>query len=112
MAVIINIKNKNMKRNLKVPCTYYNGQPLTRKEGDKDVHVMIHDIVSQALFDISTGVSLTPDEKYQAFRVSQKICSKPESVELEAKDIVLIKKIIAPSFSAGVYGQIVDLLEK
>lgn len=98
-----------MKRNLKKELLYFNGEPL--KDEKKDP-VLINDVLGKALFEVSTSVGLSPEEKYQAFKISQRIAANPEAVELESNDIVLIRKVMAPSFSAGIYGQIVDLLEK
>ncbi len=100
-----------MNKNLKKPILYFNGEELTENVNGKKVTVLMSTVVARAMFEVSTSAGLTPEEKYQAFKISQRIAAKPDSVELESADIVLIRKVITPSFSAGVYGQIVDLLE-
>ena len=101
-----------MKKNLKVALRWFNGSELTEKTtNDTELPIMISDVVAKALFEVSTSAGLTPEEKYQAFKISQRIMNEPRNVELDASDVVLIRKVIGPSFSAGVYGQIIDLLE-
>jgi hypothetical protein len=104
-----------MKKNLKAPLRLFNGAEITvtEKVDGKEVKkpVLVSDQIGQVLWErASTGV--TPEEKYRAFKIAQRIAACPEKVELEAEDITLIKKMIAPVFSAGIYGQIVDLLEE
>lgn len=98
-----------MKKNLKVALRWFNGSEL--KEKGTELPIMISEVVAKALFEVSTSAGLTPEEKYQAFKISQRITNEPRNVELDASDVVLIRKVIGPSFSAGVYGQIIDLLE-
>ena len=100
-----------MKRNLKKSLLYFDGNTLTENKNGKDTPILICDVLAKAMFEVSTSVGLSPDEKYQAFKISRRIVANPEAVDLESADVVLIRKIITPSFSAGIYGQIVDLLE-
>ena len=100
-----------MKKNLKKGLFYLNGEALTEKKDGTDTPILICDVLARAMFEVSTSAGLSPSEKYQAFKISQRIVANPEAVDLESADVVLIRKVIAPSFSAGVYGQIVDLLE-
>ena len=98
-----------MNVNLKKTIAYFNGETI---KNEKQADVLISDVVARALFEVSGGnVPLTPDEKYRCWKISQRIIANPDAAELEADDIVLIRKIISPALSAGVYGQIVDLLE-
>lgn len=105
-----------MKKNLKKKLTFINGEPLTTQTMGEDgkkqsVPLLASDVISRAMFEVANAVPLSPEEKYKAFKICQRIMANPEAAELESDDIVLIRKIIGPSFSAGVYGQIVDLLE-
>lgn len=101
-----------MEKNLKKPLVYFDGTVLNEKVADKEVPFLISNVLAKAMFDVSTSAGLSPDEKYQAFKISQRVAADPEHVKLESPDIVLIRKVIAPVFSAGVYGQIIDLLER
>lgn len=99
-----------MKMNLKTPVLYFDGNKIKKSDSDEDV--LVSDLLAQALFEVAgSNVPISPEEKYRCWKISQRIVAKPEATDLESEDIVLIKKIIAPSLSAGVYGQIVDLLE-
>ncbi|SEF47779.1 hypothetical protein SAMN05216354_0601 [Xylanibacter ruminicola] len=104
-----------MKKNLKVALRQFGGAEITITEtvGGKEVRkpALISEQVGQALWQHATAGD-TPEEKYRAFQIAQRIAENPEAVELSNEDIVLIKKIIAPVFAVGYYGQIVDLLEK
>ena len=99
-----------MKKNLKKPLVYFNGVELKEKKDGEETPILASDVLAKALFEAATQ-GLSPDEKYQAFKLSQRIVRNPEAVELESVDTVLIRKLIAPAFSAGIYGQLVDLLE-
>ena len=95
--------------NLKKTILYFDGKPI---QNEKKEDVLVCDLLARALFEVAgSNVPISPEEKYRCWKISQRILAKPEAAELESEDIVLIKKIIAPSLSAGVYGQIVDLLE-
>lgn len=95
--------------NLKKTILYFDGKPI---QNEKKEDVLVCDLLARALFEVAgSNVPISPEEKYRCWKISQRILAKPEATELESEDIVLIKKIIAPSLSAGVYGQIVDLLE-
>ena len=95
--------------NLKKTILYFDGKPI---QNEKEEDVLVCDLLARALFEVAgSNVPISSEEKYRCWKISQRILAKPEATELESEDIVLIKKIIAPSLSAGVYGQIVDLLE-
>ena len=57
------------------------------------------------------SIQLSGEEKLRAYRVACKIGKNSENVDIEAEDIILIKKILCPVMAVGGYGQIVDLLE-
>lgn len=103
-----------MKKNLKAPLRQFNGADYTVSKivNGKEVQepVMASDQIGEVLWtQASTGTS--PEEKYKAFKIAQRIAMNPEAVNLSDDDVVLIKKVCAQVFAPGVYGQIVDLLE-
>lgn len=104
-----------MKKNLKAPLRLYNGASVkvTETENGKEVtkEIMICDQIGQALWECSQSTGLSPQEKYQAFKIAQRIARNPEKVELSTEDIALIKRIIGGFYSPGFYGQMVELLE-
>ncbi len=69
--------------------------------------------VSKLLFNLSTlgGVPLDADQKYEAYRLCQRITAAPEKVELTAEDVVFLKRVCGEQLSAGAYGQVCDILE-
>lgn len=103
------------KKNLKVAILQFGGAEFTTtlvvdgKEVKKPV--MISDQIGQVLWEVANS-ELSPEEKYKAFKIAQRIAANPEAVELSSEEIAMIKKMIAPVFAAGVYGQMVDALEK
>lgn len=110
------------KKNLKVPFYQFNGQELkVNKVVDgvivKDAEgrpvmetVLVSDQIGQVLWEKSTSTA-SPDEKYKAFKIAQRIAANPEEVELSDDDLELIKAIVATVFHPGYFGQVVDLLE-
>ena len=69
--------------------------------------------VSKILFNLSSlgGVPLDADQKYEAYRLCQRITATPEKVELTAEDVVFLKRVCGEQLSAGAYGQVYDILE-
>lgn len=103
------------KKNLKVAILQFCGTEFTTtvvvdgKEMKKPV--MASDQIGEVLWQAANS-ELSPEEKYKAFKIAQRIAANPEAVELSSEEIAMIKKMIAPVFAAGVYGQMVDVLEK
>ena len=56
------------------------------------------------------GEGLSDDEKYTAYKVMEKIRLSEGDVDIEDKESVLIKKTCGKTVAAGIYGQIVKLL--
>lgn len=73
----------------------------------------VAEAVCVALFNASTlnGAPMSPEEKYKAFKLSQRIAANPDGVVLDGADVNLIKAIVGASYSAGAYGCVCDLLE-
>lgn len=65
------------------------------------------------LFSVSKidGQPLSPEEKYMAYKLCGRIAASPENVELTSEEGTFIKRLAANIYSAGAYGQIVDLIE-
>ena len=110
------------KRNLKVPLRQFGGAEVKIKKIENGIvvvdaegnpvmeTVLVSDQLGQLLWEKSTS-NATPEEKYQAFKIAQRIAVNPEAVELSTKDTELVKKVAAMVYDPGYYGQIVDLLE-
>ena len=76
---------------------------------DNGKELVIKDIVCRYLYLCGDG--FTADEKYEAYKLMQKILLSTDKVEIEDKESILIKKACEKFLSAGAYGQIVDLLK-
>ena len=65
------------------------------------------------LFNLSTlrGTPVPAERKYQAYKLCQRIAANPREVELTTEDCSLLKEVASETYSAGAYGQVVDLIE-
>lgn len=84
----------------------YKGEDATEKEQT----ITIKDAVCQRLY--LSGEGITPDEKYEAYKLMLRIVPSDGAVEIKDKESVLIKKICDKTLTAGAYGQLVDLLNE
>ena len=107
-----------MKKNFNVPFRNWKGEVIVspvKNENGEEIYKpqIIGDTVGKLLFEVidSQSMQLSGEEKLRAYRVAFKIGKDAENVDLEAEDIILIKKILCPIMAVGGYGQIVDLLE-
>ena len=107
-----------MKKNFNVPFKNWKGEvivsPVKNENGEETYKPQIMgDIVGKVLFEVidNQSIQLSGEGKLRAYRVACKIGKDAENVNLEAEDIILIKKILCPVMAVGGYGQIVDLLE-
>lgn len=73
----------------------------------------VGEVLALTLFNSQSlkGQPMTPEQKYMAFRISQKMASDLRNVTLNAEEVMLIKEISAEMFSSGAYGTIVDLID-
>lgn len=107
-----------MKKNFNVPFRNWKGEvivtPVKNENGEGTYKPQIMgDIVGKVLFEVidRQDMQLSGEEKLRAYRIACKIGKDAENVDIEAEDIILIKKILCPVMAVGGYGQIVDLLE-
>lgn len=98
-----------MNRNFKVAMKGYDGNVLKNGKGEPQ---MVSDVVGLYLYTAGSKKPFEPADKMRAYRLSVKMQENPESVNLEAEDITLIKEVISDQLVAGAYGQIVELLER
>lgn len=73
----------------------------------------IADAIATHLFNLNHvgGSATTAEQKYMAYSLSKRISSDPEAVVLTTEEGSFIKRVCAEVFTAGAYGQIVDLIE-
>ncbi len=69
--------------------------------------------IATRLFNLDKmdGVCVSADEKYRAYSLSRRFSDSPDAVNLTTEEAAFIKKVCADTFTAGAYGQIVDLIE-
>lgn len=58
----------------------------------------------------SAGEGLTDEEKWNAYKLMNRIAASDGTIDIEDKESVLIKKICGHTLTAGSYGQLVDAL--
>lgn len=65
------------------------------------------------LFNLSTlgGAMVPAEKKYLAYRLSLRISTCPDAVELTTEEASFIKEVSAEAYSAGAYGRVADLIE-
>lgn len=57
------------------------------------------------------GSPATPEQKYTAYTLCRRIQADAASVELTTEEGTFLKDIASEAFSAGAYGQVVDIIE-
>lgn len=112
-----------MKRNFNTPLKGFGGIPITEKVKNSDGSVSEKplNVASQLgarLFYAGSeqqgnrgGEQLSDDDKLRCYRISVQLSEHPSDVELTVEDCALVKRIASREFVAGVYGQIVDIIE-
>jgi hypothetical protein len=69
------------------------------------------DSIARGLF-LGRGVSVTSaDEKYAANKLSTRIITARDDIELTEEEVALIKKVAAVTLTPGAYGQVLDFIE-
>lgn len=113
-----------MKVNLNQPFKSYDGTDLTENvevtRFDKKVvekkPVVIAESLAQHLY-MGNGLRSSGDqqkddaEKFQAYKLCQRIMSTKTPIDLSIEEMALIKKVASYSLAPGAYGQIVELME-
>lgn len=102
-----------MEVNLKRPFVDNYGEVVCEMRKGVPEQTEIGRQVAKLLFNLSTlgGVPLDAEQKYEAYRLCQRITGTPEKVELTAEDAVFLKRVCGEQLSAGAYGQVCDILE-
>lgn len=57
------------------------------------------------------GLQIPAEKKYELHKISRKIASNPDAVEITTEEASLLKEVAAEAYSCGAYGQIVDIIE-
>ena len=94
-----------MKVNFNKPFTDCFGKSIEGKN--------ISEQVCMSLFNLSTlsGTPVPADKKYMAYSLCNRISSSPDEVEMSTEEASFLKEVCNENYSAGAYGQIVDMVE-
>lgn len=95
-----------MKRNFNQVIKDFDGQPL--KSNGKEQKM--GELVARQLFAVNYGKNA--DEKLRAYKLCNMLLSNPDSAEITTEDATMIKEVMASTCAAGIYGQVVDIIEK
>lgn len=96
-----------MKKNLNVELLDFKGKPVT----EKDKKIIIKDVVINALMSVDPQKNIDGTEKFNRYKLAQKIDTKPENCELSSEDIVKIKEVVGQGYGPLVVGFVFNLLE-
>lgn len=98
-----------MIRNFKQTIKDYKGQPLKDGQGNEQ---MMSDLLGAQLFAAGGKTALSQEDKMRAYKLCVQMQQHPETVELTTEDATLVKTIVSEGFVAGVYGQVVSIIEQ
>jgi len=74
--------------------------------------IVISDKLAELLFFAgNSDFRMTREEKWRAYKISQKLIAGGGIIDMEAEDAAMIKEVCAQCLAAGVFGQICDLIE-
>lgn len=74
--------------------------------------IILSDKLAELLFFAGNSeFRMTRDDKWRAYKTSQKLIAGDGTIEMEAEDAAMIKEVCAVCLAAGVFGQICDLIE-
>ena len=98
------LKPKNMKVDLNRRFRGFKGNEL---DGDN-----VATAVAEALFNYGKDKPVGRDEKFKAYVLCQRIIQGGGVLDLESEDVTLIKEVCGEGLTAGVYGQVYELVER
>ena len=103
-----------MKVNLNRNLLDHKGQEAVELVDGKEGKKSLRDMISEALYATGMNAQLGMDmaKKLRAYKMLQQIINNRGVLDIETDDATLLKEICAEFFTAGVYGQIYDLIEK
>lgn len=75
--------------------------------------IIISDKLAELLFFIGNSeFRITRDNKWRAYKISQKLIAGNGTIDMEVEDATMIKEVCAECLAAGVFGQICDIIEE
>lgn len=88
----------------------FDGKPIL-KPGDDQTPITLREVITTACVNADPRTVTTGEEKMRIYRVLQK-AHKEGPLELDAAEIVLVKKLVAGVYGVVVVGPVFDLLEQ
>lgn len=74
--------------------------------------VVMADEIGKSLFFLGSGKSqVSPEDKYRAYKLCNRISSAQDDIELTADEASFVLRICGETLSAGAYGQVRDMIE-
>nr|DAN89220.1 MAG TPA: hypothetical protein [Caudoviricetes sp.] len=75
--------------------------------------IVISDKLAELLFFAgNSDFHMTREEKWRAYKISQKLIAGDGTIDMEVEDATMIKEVCAQCLAAGVFGQICDIIEE
>ena len=86
-------------------------RPFVNWKGEELASTNMADEVCKILYNVGSNGNVSPDEKWMAYKLCNRIMKTPERVGLSSEETVFVLKLCAESLLAGAYGQIKEMLE-
>lgn len=77
---------------------------------EKSDESIMKDAVAQGLY-VGQGVENTPDAKYAAYKLCNKIMNSEGEIEIDEKERSMIRNVSCVVLTPGGFGQIMEILE-
>jgi hypothetical protein len=88
-----------------------NGAYITQIVPTPDNKLELKKVCINSLLQDSKEDAANPDEKYEKYKLFQKFHTANGEIELEAKEVEMVKKYIGKLYSTYIMGQAYDMLE-
>lgn len=102
-----------MKVNLNKNLLDFEGKEAIELVNGKERKKSLREMVSEALYaaGMNSQKGIDMQKKLKAYKMLQQIINNRGVLDIETEDATLLKEVCAEFFTAGVYGQIYDLIE-
>ncbi len=90
----------------------YDGEDMKETGPEGDLQDMtVRKALEIACLSADPAKYKTGDQKYEIYQMLRRISTKDEALDLEAKDVVLLKELIGAIYGPAVVGSVYDLLD-
>jgi hypothetical protein len=98
-----------MKYDVTLPVLDHRGRPM-KLNADSTASATLRDMIEVVCVGNSDVVK-TSDEKVQVYRILQRATAADPILELDAKEVDLLKRMIGAGYPAAIVGPLFDVLE-